>query len=94
MKIVKPAVFVFIFGLFLSFNLSAQEQSPGLYLDTFEKCNNYARHFCLNGSHEAAVNRELLERKRKGYSITPKLIRDVARSVPSRLRNPVAAQSR
>lgn len=71
----------------------AQEQVPRLYLETFEKCNNYARHYCLNGSHEAAVNRTLLEMKRKGQEITVRVIKKVARSTPSRLSNPAAQTS-
>ncbi len=93
MKIVKTTIFIIVFSLFLNGFLGAQEQSPGIYLETFEKCNNYSRHFCLNGSHEAAVNRALLERKRKGYSITLKVIKNVARSTPSRLQNPVSEPS-
>ncbi len=91
MKILKSALVIFVLGLVANGTLVAQEQSPGIYLDTFEKCNNYARHFCMNGSHEAAVNRELLDMKRKGYRITPKVIRNVAKSTPSRLRNPLSA---
>lgn len=90
MKTVRSAIFLITFTVAISVVILAQDQTPSIYLDTFEKCNNYARHFCLNGSHEAAVNRALLEMKRKGYPITPKVIKNVARATPSRLNNPVS----
>lgn len=86
-------LFILSVGISLFFGglLSAQEQqAPKIYLETFEKCNNYARHYCLNGSHEASVNRALLDMKRKGYKITTKMIIGVARNTPSRMQNPVA----
>lgn len=93
MKAKRLAVAVFILSILLSGTLVAQEQKPSIFLSTFEKCNNYARHFCLIGSHEAAVNRALLDMKRKGYRITPDVIKNIARSTPSRMRNPVAGQT-
>lgn len=90
MKTIRSAIFLITFTVLISIVILAQEQAPSVYLDTFEKCNNYARHFCLNGSHEAAVNRALLDMKRKGYPITPKVIQNVARATPSRLSNPVS----
>ena len=89
MKTTKTIVAIALYLLIVPI-LMAQESVPSIYLETFEKCNNYARHYCLNGSHEAAVNRALLEMKRKGYEITPKVIQSVARSTPSRLSNPVS----
>ena len=73
MKTVKLAIITITLNFLFSGLLMAQQQKPSIYLDTFEKCNNYARHFCLNGSHEAAVNRSLLDMKRKGYSISAKV---------------------
>ena len=72
----------------------AQNRKSAVYLETFEKCNNYARHYCLTGSHEAAVNRALLDMKRKGKTITPKTIQRVAQVTPSRLANPAAQSTR
>lgn len=85
---VKPLILTFLGVILWAGIASAQQQAPSIYLEPSEKCNNYARHFCLNGSHEASVNRALLDMKRKGYRITPKIIKNVARSTPSRLDNP------
>lgn len=90
MKVKLIVSMLFSIMIFSGGIVLAQEQQPQIYLDTFEKCNNFARHFCLNGSHEAAVNRALLDMKRKGYRITPKVIKNVARNTPSRLRNPAS----
>ena len=84
----KPFILTLLSCVLLSGILTAQEQKPSIYLEPSEKCNNYARHYCLNGSHEASVNRALLDMKRKVYRITPKLIKSDARSTPSRMRNP------
>ncbi len=90
---VKPLILISISCVILSGILTAQEKIPSIYLEPSEKCNNYARHYCLNGSHEASVNRALLDMKRKGYRITPKLIKSVARTTPSRMHNPVVRVS-
>ena len=84
---VSIALFIFYFGGMVS---AQQYQEPRIFLDADEKCNNYMRHFCLNGSHEASVNRALLELKKKGYKITPRTIQKVARSTPSRMQNPAS----
>ncbi len=88
------AIITIILAMAINFSIlglaAAQEQAPSLYLEITEKCNNYARHYCVNGSHEAAVNRTLLEMKRRGFQITIKTIQRVARSTPSRLHNPAA----
>ena len=76
-----------------SSNLFAQSETPRFHLQPSEKCNNYARHFCLNGSHEAAVNRTLLDMKKKGYRITPRLIKNIAKTTPSRLHNPTPSSA-
>ena len=89
MTSVKTLILTIIGSVLLSGILTAQEQPPSIYLEGSEKCNNYSRHYCLNGSHEASVNRTLLDMKRKGYRITPKLIKSIARTTPSRMRNPV-----
>ncbi len=90
MKAVKSVVLAILINAILGGLVIAQEQKPSIYLSTFEKCNNFARHFCLNGSHEATVNRLLLERKRKGQEINAKVIRRIAQTTPSRMMNPVS----
>ena len=90
MKYSKTALLVIAIYLLFTGLIVAQEQEPTIFLEASEKCNNYARHYCLNGSHEAAVNRALLDMKKKGYRITPKIIRNIARNTPSRSRNPLA----
>ncbi len=89
MKVLKTVLLISAINLVFTGIAVAQEQVPMIYLETSEKCNNYARHYCLNGSHEAAVNRALLDMKKKGYRITAKVIKNVARNTPSRSRNPV-----
>ena len=49
---------------------SAFAQDEEVSLDTFEQCNNWARHYCQTGLHEQAVNRELQRLKKKGVAIT------------------------
>ncbi len=90
MKAVKSVVLVILISAVMGGLAIAQEEKPRLFLSTFEKCNNFARHFCLNGSHEATVNRLLLERKRKGQEINAKVIRRLAQTTPSRMMNPVS----
>lgn len=93
MNFLKMLLLLIAVSFVFSTGVTGQEQTPGIYLETHEKCNNYQRHFCLNGSHEASVNRILLDMKRKGRRISEKLIKTVARSTPSRLRNPVAGMT-
>lgn len=57
--------------------LLAQEQQS-IELESFERCNNWARHYCQSGNHEAAVNRRLLQLKKRGYVITNALIKSYA----------------
>lgn len=91
MKCLKTLILAVSLSISLSGMLVAQNNVPNVYLEASEKCNNFARHYCLNGSHEAAVNRALLDMKRKGYRITAKVIKSVARSTPSRMYNPASA---
>ena len=90
MKAVKSIILTLFINVVLGGLAIAEEQQPGIYLTTFEKCNNFARHYCLNGSHEATVNRLLLDRKRKGQEINAKIIKKLAQTTPSRMMNPVA----
>ncbi|MBU2514731.1 hypothetical protein KJ966_25690 [bacterium] len=89
MKLFKLVLLTAIINLFFNGVMMAQEQAPSIYLEHSEKCNNSSRLYCVNGSHEAAVNRILLDMKKKGYRITPKLIKTIAHSTPSRVRNPI-----
>ncbi len=61
--------------------LAQDNAAPQLSLDSFEQCNNWARHYCLNGNHNAAVNQKLLQLKKRGYIITTKIIRSYAQRV-------------
>ena len=65
----------------LSAVAATQETEPDIYLASFEKCNNWARRYCLTGNHDAAVNRKLLHLKKKGYIITANLIKTYARKI-------------
>ncbi len=57
---------------------SRDPEAPAICLESFEMCNNWARHYCLNGNHNAVVNHRLLNLKKRGYIITTKLIRSYA----------------
>ena len=89
MRLLKLILLTAMINLICGGFLIAQEQVPSIYLERSEKCNNSSRLYCVNGSHEAAVNRILLDMKKKGYRITPKLIKTIARTTPSRIRNPL-----
>ncbi|MBU3918111.1 hypothetical protein KKA14_21485 [bacterium] len=47
-------------------------------LDSFEMCNNWARHYCYSGSHENTVNEMLRGMKERGVTITTAIIKSVA----------------
>lgn len=47
-------------------------------LDTFEQCNNWARRYCTDPAHAAAVDAKLLELKQKGVAITLQRIKMIA----------------
>jgi hypothetical protein len=66
------------------------EGMPRITLDFSEQCNNFLRHYCVAGSHEAAVNQVLLSLKERGTNITVKLIKQVARTTPSKVYIPPA----
>lgn len=63
-------------------NVQAQEE---VTLDTFDKCNNWARQYCQSGAHEAAVNAELLRMKKAGVPVTLDRIKMMAQSINPRL---------
>jgi hypothetical protein len=70
----------------------AQDEAgqPRVTLDFSEQCNNFLRHYCVAGNHEAAVNQVLLTLKERGTNITVKLIKQVARRTPSKVYIPPA----
>ena len=54
--------------------------APMICLETFEMCNNWARHYCYPGSHERTVNELLRQKKERGVTITTAIIKAVAKS--------------
>ena len=62
---------------------SQQSQRPAdaapICLESFEMCNNWARHYCRAGNHEGAVNNILRNMKERGVTITTAIIKSVAR---------------
>lgn len=54
-------------------------EAPPVCLETFEMCNNWARHYCYAGSHERRVNELLRQMKERGVTITTALIKSVAK---------------
>ena len=72
-------------------SLSAQEQQR-VELESFERCNNWARHYCQSGNHEAAVNRRLQQLKKRGYVITNALIKSYSQKIRPDTPAPRAAQ--
>jgi hypothetical protein len=55
------------------------EGAPEVCLETFEMCNNWARHYCRSGNHEQMVNHILQGMKERGMTITTAVIKNVAR---------------
>lgn len=55
------------------------EGAPQICLESFEMCNNWARHYCRNGNHERMVNHILQGMKERGLTITTAIIKSVAR---------------
>ncbi len=55
------------------------EGAPQVCLESFEMCNNWARHYCRNGNHERMVNHILTGMKERGMTITTTIIKSVAR---------------
>lgn len=55
------------------------EEAPQVCLESFEMCNNWARHYCRNGNHERMVNHILQGMKERGLTITTAIIKSVAR---------------
>jgi len=53
--------------------------APQVCLESFEMCNNWARHYCRNGNHEMMVNHILQQMKERGRTITTATIKSVAR---------------
>lgn len=55
------------------------EDAPPVCLESFEMCNNWARHYCYAGAHEARVNEILRQMKERGVTITTAIIKSVAK---------------
>ena len=55
------------------------ENAPEICLESFEMCNNWARHYCRSGNHERMVNHILKGMKERGMTITTAIIKSVAR---------------
>jgi len=56
-----------------------QESGPDVCLESFEMCNNWARHYCRAGNHERMVNYILTNMKKRGMTITTAIIKSVAK---------------
>ncbi len=54
-------------------------EAPQICLESFEMCNNWARHYCSAGSHERKVNELLRQKKERGVTITTAIIKAVAK---------------
>ena len=61
---------------------TAMAQDDGeVTLETFDKCNNWARQYCQSGAHEQTVNQELLRLKKAGIPVTLERIKMLAQRV-------------
>ena len=58
--------------------LYAQEDAE---LGPFERCNNWARHYCQNDYHAKKVDAELLRLKQAGHAITLTRIKSLAQRI-------------
>jgi hypothetical protein len=67
--------FLALFALALATPMALADDSP---LGTFEKCNNWARQYCVNPTHAEATDAKLLELKQKGIPITLQRIKMIA----------------
>ena len=82
-KAILPILIVFTMGGYL---VAQQEQgAPQVELESFEKCNNWARHYCQSGTHEELVNNGLLAWKKRGIQITTKRIKLLAQRIRQNL---------
>ena len=54
-------------------------EAPAICLESFEMCNNWARHYCYAGGHEAKVNEILRQMKERGVTLTTAIIKSVAK---------------
>ncbi len=81
----KRFFFIILVAFFMAgtaFNVSAQQDdtaTPQITLESFEMCNNWARHYCRRGNHEDMVNHILLGMKQRGLTITTAIIKSVSR---------------
>lgn len=60
-------------------NAPRDPEAPMICLESFEMCNNWARHYCYAGAHERKVNEILRQMKERGVTITTAIIKSVAR---------------
>ncbi len=60
-------------------NVPRDPEAPAICLESFEMCNNWARHYCYAGSHENRVNEVLRQMKERGVTITTAIIKSVAK---------------
>lgn len=67
------------------------EDAPDVCLDSFEMCNNWARHYCHSGNHERVVNSILRGMKERGITITTAIIKSVARRTLKNTPSPAKA---
>jgi len=90
MEIKMKRVFLSLITVFLIGGIIVAQDggAPDVSLDSFEQCNNWARHYCLNGNHNNAVNYKLLQLKKRGYIITTKLIKSYAQRTPANTQVP------
>ena len=66
-KIMKKLITSFFLITLIATPVLAQDEE--VRLDNFERCNNWARYYCIQGNHERAVNLELLNMKKRGIAI-------------------------
>ena len=85
MKLILPILLAV--SLFTASLVTAQEEGQPT-LDTFESCNNWARHYCQTDNQAAAVDAELLRLKRSGVAITLDRIKAVAMRLGPRVPAP------
>lgn len=62
--------------------------TQNIRLESFERCNNWARHYCQAGDHEQIVNDSIKIWKAKGVQITTKRIRVLAQRIRQNLKLP------
>ncbi|MCP4297043.1 MAG: hypothetical protein GY786_15675 [Proteobacteria bacterium] len=79
-----------VLGMLMGTVLAQDEDNPtkNIYLESFERCNNWARHYCQAGDHEIIVNDAIKMWKHQGVQITTKRIRTLAQRIRQNLKLP------